>query len=127
MHVQVSEQTSKSALKAIEKEIYSLLSDVRAAVEDWQQMLSNVDAAVEELALTPKTLEQAEVDEAVSFPEWARDNHFTFLGYREYKLVGRGSTAHLEIVPKTGRGILRDDKVLVFEGLRDAGNLTPEV
>ena len=127
MHVQVSEQTSKSSLKEIEKKVLSLLSDVRSAVEDWRPMLSEVTAAVEELAATPKNLERREIEEAIGFLEWARDNHFTFLGYREYKLVGRGTTVHLEIVPKSGKGILRSDKVLVFEGLRDAGNLTAEV
>ena len=127
MHVQVSEQTSKSALKEIEKKILIVLADVRSAVEDWRSMLFEVASAIDELKVAPEMIQRAEVEEAIDFLSWARENHFTFLGFREYKLVGRKATAHLEIVPGTGKGILRKDDVLVFEGLRDAENVTAEV
>ncbi len=127
MHVQISEQTSKSALKEIEKKVSDVLADVRSAVEDWRPMLSEVRVATDELGKTPKVIDRAEVAEAIDFMNWAYDDHFTFLGFREYKLVGKGTSAHLEIVPGTGKGILRKDKVLVFEGLRDAGKLTSEI
>jgi glutamate dehydrogenase len=127
MHVQVSEQTSKSALKEIEKTILNVLSDVRSAVEDWRLMLFEVGSAIDELKVAPKMIQRAEVEEAIDFLAWARENHFTFLGSREYKLAGRKATAHLEIVPGTGKGILRNDDVLVFEGLRDAENVTAEI
>src|SRR5260370_7313025 len=41
---------------------------------------------------------------------WPADNHFTFLGYREYDLVGGPDGMSLLAVPGTGRGILRDDR-----------------
>jgi len=127
MQVLISEQTSKSALSEIERRLKRVLVDVRAAVEDWRAMLDevkNVGTALEE---TTKSVDESDVAEAVAFLNWAHDDHFTFLGCREYKLVGRGAASHLEILPKSGKGILRDDEVLLFEGLRDAGRLTPEV
>src|ERR1019366_7390484 len=44
-----------------------------------------------------------ERDEARAFLEWLRDDHFTFLGYREYDVAG----AEIRAVPDTGLGILR--------------------
>ena len=40
---------------------------------------------------------------------WLADNHFTFLGYREYVLEGRDGDETLVAVPGTGFGILRAD------------------
>ena len=85
MHVQVSEQTLKSALKEIEKKNLIVLADVRSAVEDWRSMLFEVASAIDELKVAPEMIQRAEVEEAIDFLSWARENHFTFLGFREYK------------------------------------------
>ncbi|MGH7003832.1 MAG: NAD-glutamate dehydrogenase domain-containing protein, partial [Alphaproteobacteria bacterium] len=54
------------------------------------------------------------------------DDNFTFLGYREFRLAGRGDSAHFVVVPKSGLGILRDDAFRVFETL-DEGTLPADV
>ena len=54
MHVRVSEQTSKSALKEIEMKILIALGDLRAAVEDWRSMLFEVGSAIDELKVARK-------------------------------------------------------------------------
>ena len=41
---------------------------------------------------------------------WLADNHFTFLGYREYDLTGGPDGMALHAVAGTGLGILRDDR-----------------
>ena len=46
--------------------------------------------------------------ETEAFLEWLADDHFTFLGYREYDLVEDGGDAVLEPVDGSGLGILRD-------------------
>ena len=48
-----------------------------------------------------------EDEEAVEFLEWLADNHFTFLGYREYKLERRPRSDRLVAVPRSGLGLLR--------------------
>ena len=127
MHVRIGEQTSPEALKSIEKGVLKVLNDVRAAVNDWQQMLQQVEQSISELAKAPAGLDREEVDEAIAFLQWAHDDRFTFLGYRQFKLVGRGAKAKVEIVPKSGMGVLRNARVMVFEGLGDAGRLSPAV
>ncbi len=127
MHVQIEEQTSAEALKGIERGVLSVLEDVRAAVEDWRPMMGRVQEMIEDLKDAPRNLSKDEVEETIAFLKWVHDDHFTFLGYREFALVGRGTRTRLEIVPGSGMGILRDDSVEVFEGLRRTGRVTPEI
>src|SRR5215467_10435128 len=54
---------------------------------------------------------------------WLADNHFTFLGYREYDLVEGDQGMSLMPVPGTGLGILRHDK----KGSSSFASLPPEV
>ncbi|MDW8479685.1 MAG: NAD-glutamate dehydrogenase [Xanthomonadales bacterium] len=47
--------------------------------------------------------------EIAALLEWLAADHFTFLGYREYRRVSRDGRDWLEAVPGTGLGILRDE------------------
>ena len=49
----------------------------------------------------------SEVEEASEFLEWLADNHFTFLGYREYRLERGRASDRLVPVPRRGLGLLR--------------------
>ena len=53
-------------------------------------------------------LREQEVEEARELLRWLADDHFTFLGYREYQLAEDGRRA-CAAVPGTGLGILRSD------------------
>ena len=56
-----------------------------------------------------RRLDASEVEEAEAFLRWLADDHFTFLGYREYDLRGRGWTRRrCSVDPDSGLGILRD-------------------
>ncbi len=108
IHVEIARVTDPAALRTIESELATTLRDVRHAVEDWPSLLGKLKEATSELATSrgpPPDLRQ----EATEFLEWLADDHFTLLGYHEYKLV-RGSRADLlQPVPDTGLGILRDE------------------
>src|SRR3546814_3679351 len=47
--------------------------------------------------------------EAQDLLRWVADDHFTFLGFREYEVVGEGDDGLLRAVPDTGLGLLRRD------------------
>ena len=66
----------------------------------------------DELAADPPPLPDAEVAEAWELLRWLADDHFTFLGYREYDLATDDATARTccVAVPGTGLGILRADQ-----------------
>ena len=84
------------------------LADVRAAVEDWQAMVARLRVASAELPANASMVPADIVQENCRLLEWMADEHFTLLGYREYRLDRRGRGARLLAVSGTGLGILRD-------------------
>ncbi|MGW2028934.1 MULTISPECIES: NAD-glutamate dehydrogenase [Streptomyces] len=108
IHVEIDRETDRADLKQITADLLRVLSDVREAVEDWEKMR---DAAVRiadglEGEPVPGDLPGPEVEEARELLHWLADDHFTFLGYREYQLREDDTLA---AVPGTGLGILRSD------------------
>ena len=126
MQLQISEQP-KSAHKEIVKSLESVLGDVRAAVEDWLPMRQRCRDVMKELQVHPPKLPRDEVNECLAFLEWLDDDHFTYLGYREYSFSGKGENTVAKIDAKSGLGILRDTKVSIFDGLRNLGQLPADV
>lgn len=95
--------------EAIEREVHSVLLDVRKAVSDWSEMRQRAVDLARELRANPP-VGVAGVDEGAELLQWLADDNFTFLGYREYDLVGEGSDEALRTVAGSGRGILRSEK-----------------
>ncbi len=89
-----------------------VLRDVREVVEDWPKMHSQATAIVDDLTAKPPPLPEAEVEETKALLQWLADDHFTFLGYREYVLQAEEGNDMLRAVPGTGLGILRSDQDL---------------
>jgi glutamate dehydrogenase len=111
IHVEVDRETDPKRLKALGDGILAVLSDVRASVEDWNAMRSRMQEAVAELSRAPKGLAADEVAEIRAFLEWIANDHFSYLGYREYDLKAEGGEDQLYIVPRTGLGVLREPKL----------------
>ena len=129
MHVQISAQSSDQDLERIEATLRQVLSDVRAAVEDWQAMRQQMKAVIDTIAKArlPKDLpEPIDKQEISAFLAWIEDNNFTFLGYREYDYVGRGGTARIDDAGP-GLGLLRDPGLAVFDNMRELGRLPADI
>jgi glutamate dehydrogenase len=114
IHVEIDRETDRSDLKQITTDLRRVLSDVREAVEDWTKMRDAALRLADELAATPPPLPEQEVGEAWELLRWLADDHFTFLGYREYKLAAEPGPDGIEeevlaAVPGTGLGVLRSD------------------
>ncbi|MEO3427912.1 NAD-glutamate dehydrogenase [Pelagibius sp. CAU 1746] len=126
MQIQISEQPDKR-LAEIAARIEAVLRDVRAAVEDWAVMRERCREVIKGLETKPPVLPVAEIAEGLEFLRWMDDDHFTYLGYREFSFQGRGGNAVTKIHKARGLGVLRDPEVRVFDGLRNLGKLPPEV
>ncbi|MFF4653522.1 NAD-glutamate dehydrogenase [Streptomyces sp. NPDC001380] len=115
MHIEIDRETDRDDLRQIEADLRRVLTDVREVVEDWTKMREAALRLAEELAEQPPAgLPEQEVGEAWELLRWLAEDHFTFLGYREYDLVesegaGDGGYEALRAVPGTGLGILRPD------------------
>ncbi len=86
LHVELDREPDPDRLAAVEQDVARIVRDVRAAVEDWQPMRRRALELAAELATEPAIAEHDRT-EAASFLRWLADEHFTFLGYREYDLV----------------------------------------
>lgn len=96
-------------MAALKTEIENVLADVRAAVADWHEMLGRVESCLTELERNPPSLDLAEVAESCDFLRWLINNNFTFLGSRDYKLIGDSTNRALQLIPGSGLGVLRDE------------------
>jgi len=125
MHFQVTHQ-SGAVLGEIAAGVEAVLADVRAAVEDWQPMRARVNDITGDLDVVGGVPED-EVAEARAFLQWIYQNHFTLLGYREYRFDGAGADATVAVVPESGLGLLRDADFIVFDELRHLASMPPAV
>ncbi len=110
MHIEIDRETQPEYLEAIEASLVAILSDVREVVEDWDKMHEQALHLVAELEEHPPPLPDNEVTESTALLRWLADDHFTFLGYREYQLQQIDGDDALRAVPGTGLGILRADQ-----------------
>src|SRR5918995_547493 len=109
IHVEVDRQTEPEVLEDLRECIESVLTQVRAAVEDWQEMHGTVEEIVSGLDEDyPAPIDEEDLAEAKAFLEWIANDNFTFLGYREYDLLTEDGEDLLRSVPGTGVGILRE-------------------
>ena len=117
-------QTSPAILDELRQSLARVLEDNHAVVADWQAMREQVRASIQELGHVPENLDPAEVEETRLFLKWIEDNHFTFLGVRDYKLVHRNNETLLQAAPETGLGVLRKDLNQTLT--RNLSAMTPE-
>ena len=113
MHIEIGRESSAEQREEIERALAKVLQDVREAVEDWPKMHQQALDIIDDLEENPPPLPEEEITEGQALLRWLADTHFTFLGYREYKLeeVGEDSDdVALRAVPGTGFGILRSDQ-----------------
>ena len=110
MHVEIDRIADEDAASIVEN-VQRVLRDVREAVEDWPRTRQRMLDVVDELrAHAPVSLGAEEVRQGAELLEWLTDDHFTFLGYREYALEQHEGEDALRAIPGTGLGVLRADQ-----------------
>jgi glutamate dehydrogenase len=125
MHVEIDREADPARLELIASGLRRVLDDVRVAVEDWPKMTERMTTLAHELAVAPPAgIEPAEVTRTRELLEWLAGGHFTFLGYREYRLAVREGHDVLVAETGTGLGILRYDPPATSSSF---DRLTPQV
>jgi glutamate dehydrogenase len=107
IHAEVGRQSDSDRLAVLRAGVELVLEEVRAAVEDWEPMRARTRALAEELGREPPVDDAHQLSETRAFLDWLTEDHFTFLGYREYELGSGEHSAELSSVPGSGLGILR--------------------
>ncbi|MFZ2235915.1 MAG: NAD-glutamate dehydrogenase domain-containing protein, partial [Dokdonella sp.] len=93
-------------IEQLRKDVTVAIDDVRASVADWPKMKERLLAIAEEFPKRKLPFEASMLEEAGAFLRWVAEDHFTFLGYREYRVRGDGENEVLEAVDSSGLGIL---------------------
>lgn len=122
--LEIDRLTDPEILEDITQSITKVLHDVEIANEDWPTMRDKVKETIKELENGKGHFSGEEFDESIDFLKWIEDNHFTFLGMRDYELVTEGDEIILRLQPKTGLGVLRDTSTSKFS--RRIADMTPE-
>ena len=107
----IERENDPATLKLLRQEIVRVLRDIRVAVRDWEKMRERMRETRELLKFGPKGVDPRLRKESQALLDWMVDQHFTFLGYREYKLTTKGKRVFLNSVEGSGLGLLsRDDR-----------------
>ncbi len=93
-------------MSVIEARIRKVLDEVRAIVQDWSVMREKMVSLSDDLATRRMPVDDAGRREAQEFLRWAANDHFTFFGYREYRIEQKSGERILEAVDG-GLGLLR--------------------
>ena len=110
MHIEISRLGADEDPHEIEESVQKVLREVRDSVEDWEKMRAQALEIVSDLETSPPPLDADQIQRGRAFLQWLADDHFAFLGYREYHLERDGDDEILRAVPGTGLGILRADQ-----------------
>ena len=107
IHLDIDRLASEDEMQALQATIATALADVRAAFADWEVMRAKMLQIASELESRQMPASAETRAEAEEFLRWAADDHFTFLGYREYQVTEHAGDRALTAVAETGLGIMR--------------------
>ncbi len=127
IQLHIDAHSGADALADIADRLRRVLADVRTSVGDWHSMREMLDACVDEIETTKPPVPNDEVEETTALLRWLANDHFTFVGYREYRFRSDGSRTRIEIEPDSGLGILRDASVTIYDELLNRPQLPLDV
>jgi glutamate dehydrogenase len=107
MYLEIDRQVNADDMAKISEAIESALSDVRESVADWAAMRAKMATIAGEMKTRPMPATASQRVEAEDFLNWAANNHFTYLGYREYEVVENNGQRMLAALPNSGLGLMR--------------------
>ena len=90
-----------------ERDVRGSLQDVTHCVNDWAAMRDKMLSIANEMPRQKIPLAPEGVAEAQEFLRWVANDHFTFLGYRKYRVGKSGGEDVLQADEESGLGILR--------------------
>lgn len=113
VYIEIDKIADEHAMEELRQDILHVLSDVANSVQDWRKMVRRMEDSLKELDTNIPNLDPAEVTEARDFLRWLINNNFTFLGARDFRLIGDGTNRALQAIPGTGLGVLREESTSI--------------
>lgn len=106
MHIEVDRQSDETVMAGIVDALVAVQGELELAVCDFRAMQDQVLTIANSLSC-PASEQEVTVDEAGAFLNWLVDNHFTFLGMKEYRVVDHGGPKQLEALDSSALGICK--------------------
>lgn len=107
--MEIDRQTDSKVLADLQRNIRQVLKDVRYAVQDWAVMTKRMRDMALQITSQKMFQKESELHESKAFLDWVLADHFTFLGARDYEMVGTGQNRALRLVAGSGLGVLKDE------------------
>ncbi len=127
MQIRITQIAQPAKLEQVATRLEAVLGDVRNAVADWKEMRARLADTIAEIDKKKLPVEDDERAEVARFLKWIEDDHFTFLGYREYAVAGKGEESAYRIVEEKSLGVLRDFDLRIFGGMRNTQAMPSQV
>ncbi len=127
MQIRITQIAQAAKLEQVAQRLEAVLGDVRNAVADWKEMRARLAESIAEIEKKKLPVTEDERAEVSRFLKWIEDDHFTFLGYREYTVGGKGDETAYGIVEQKSLGVLRDFHVRIFGGMRNTEAMPSQV
>ncbi len=138
--VQVKAQTKESVIvlvldpmidparrATLEEGARNVFHQVRLAVRDWRRMREHLLESIAALKKNPPPVSPDELAESIAFLEWLSNDHFTFLGARDYAYRDEDGGGQLVTLEGSGLGVLSDEHAHAIQRGDRHGQLTPEI
>lgn len=107
IYLEIDKESDTDILNKLAKKLEKVLEQVNLVVKDWPEMRSRMQDCLQELEQNSPPYDPEDVAESKDFLAWLVNDHFTFLGCRDYDL----SKDHkaLRMIKRSGLGVLRDE------------------
>ena len=102
VHAELELAPSPEQARQIERDVISILTEVRAATGDFEQMTGRA------LQICEETASNRELIEVRDLLRWLVQGSFVFLGYRRYLVSGEDGAAKFALDPGSELGIMRE-------------------
>lgn len=107
IYMEIDRISDQDVLKKLAHKLEKVLVQVNRVVNDWPAMCAKMDECLQELEKNSSLSDRGDVAESKDFLAWLLNDHFTFLGCRDYELSKDHKT--LRMIKSSGLGVLRDE------------------
>ncbi len=104
MHFELDRRLAPEELAALEDGVRQVLADVAQVVADFGAMRDRVEEIATETRSAEARYGADDIEDAAAFLNWLADDHFVFLGARDYEIAD----GNWRVVQDSGLGLLRD-------------------
>ena len=121
------DRQDKTGLKEIQKALEKTVCLAQQVVSDFTNLTDKMRHVTQTLRHANSHDPEEDMVENVQFLEWLMDDHFVFLGYRQYDLDHSGNKPTIQTKQGAGLGILRGDKASSLKQETNLENISPNL